>query len=57
MTRNAMPEKPQPTLQPVDEEVDHVRGPSAGRLILEYGDYESRTRGGRSGRSNASNER
>jgi protein-disulfide isomerase len=27
-------------LEPPDEEVDHVRGPAAGRLILEYGDYE-----------------
>jgi protein-disulfide isomerase len=27
-------------MQPLDEAVDHVRGPSAGRLILEYGDYE-----------------
>jgi protein-disulfide isomerase len=25
---------------PLDVEVDHVRGPAAGRLILEYGDYE-----------------
>jgi protein-disulfide isomerase len=25
---------------PVDAEVDHVRGPAVGRLILEYGDYE-----------------
>ena len=24
----------------LNEEVDHVRGPSAGRVILEYGDYE-----------------
>jgi protein-disulfide isomerase len=24
----------------LDEEVDHARGPAAGRLILEYGDYE-----------------
>lgn len=40
MTRNAMPEKRKPTLDPLDEELDHVRGPSAGRLILEYGDYE-----------------
>jgi protein-disulfide isomerase len=24
----------------IDEEVDHVRGPAAGRVILEYGDYE-----------------
>ena len=23
-----------------DEDVDHVRGPTAGRVILEYGDYE-----------------
>ena len=28
------------TLQPVDENVDHVRGSSTGRLIVEYGDYE-----------------
>jgi protein-disulfide isomerase len=28
------------TLQPVDEKVDHVRGSSTGRLIVEYGDYE-----------------
>ena len=25
---------------PLDEAVDHVRGGSAGRLIVEYGDYE-----------------
>jgi hypothetical protein len=30
MTRNAMPEKRQPTLEPLDEAVDHIRGPSAG---------------------------
>ncbi len=35
MTRRAMPE-----LKPLDEAVDHVRGGSAGRLIVEYGDYE-----------------
>ncbi len=40
MTRNAMPEKRQPAMVRLDEEVDHVRGPSAGRLIVEYGDYE-----------------
>ncbi len=40
MTRNVMPEKRQPTIEPLDEEVDHVRGPRVGRLILEYGDYE-----------------
>lgn len=27
-------------VEPLDEEVDHVRGPARGRLILEYGDYE-----------------
>ena len=27
-------------LEPLDDAVDHVRGSSAGRLILEYGDYE-----------------
>ena len=40
MTRSAMPKKRRPTLEPLDEEVDHVRGSPAGRLILEYGDYE-----------------
>jgi len=40
MTRNAMPENRRPTLEPLDEEVDHVRGSPAGRLIVEYGDYE-----------------
>ena len=25
---------------PIDEAVDHVRGPAGGHLILEYGDYE-----------------
>ena len=28
------------TLAPLDEKVDHVRGSPAGRLIIEYGDYE-----------------
>jgi protein-disulfide isomerase len=27
-------------VEPLDDAVDHVRGPAAGRLILEYGDYE-----------------
>jgi Na+:H+ antiporter, NhaA family len=40
MTRNAMPEKRPPTVEPLDDAVDHVRGPTASRLILEYGDYE-----------------
>lgn len=29
-----------PMLEPLDSEVDHVRGPADARLILEYGDYE-----------------
>jgi protein-disulfide isomerase len=28
------------TIQPLDDAVDHVRGGPAGRLIVEYGDYE-----------------
>src|SRR5712691_11247005 len=35
-----LPENARPSLAPLDEEIDHARGPSAGRLILEYGDYE-----------------
>jgi len=35
-----MPEGLRPVLAPLDEEVDHARGPTAGRVILEYGDYE-----------------
>jgi protein-disulfide isomerase len=27
-------------IEPIDERDDHVRGPAAGALILEYGDYE-----------------
>jgi protein-disulfide isomerase len=27
-------------MEPIDEVVDHVRGSLAGRLIVEYGDYE-----------------
>jgi len=27
-------------VQPLDDEIDHVRGPSTGSVILEYGDYE-----------------
>jgi protein-disulfide isomerase len=38
--RNATPQKHGGTMEPLDEAVDHVRGPSAGRLIVEYGDYE-----------------
>jgi len=35
-----MPEDLRPILAPLGEEVDHARGPTAGRVILEYGDYE-----------------
>lgn len=27
-------------IEPLDETVDHVRGPATGHVILEYGDYE-----------------
>ena len=27
-------------MEPLDEAIDHVRGPSASRVIVEYGDYE-----------------
>jgi protein-disulfide isomerase len=27
-------------MQPLEEAIDHVRGPAAARLIVEYGDYE-----------------
>ncbi|HEY5989570.1 MAG TPA: DsbA family protein [Streptosporangiaceae bacterium] len=40
MTRNTMPDGRQPAVAPLDEAVDHVRGSPAGRLIVEYGDYE-----------------
>jgi protein-disulfide isomerase len=33
-------QKPEATMEPLDEAVDHVRGSTAGRLIVEYGDYE-----------------
>jgi protein-disulfide isomerase len=37
---NTMRQEYEPTMEPVDDAVDHVRGPAAGRLIVEYGDYE-----------------
>jgi protein-disulfide isomerase len=40
MTLDAAPDGRQLTVAPLDEKVDHVRGPAAGRLIIEYGDYE-----------------
>jgi protein-disulfide isomerase len=30
----------QSVIEPLDEAVDHVRGPASGALIVEYGDYE-----------------
>jgi protein-disulfide isomerase len=35
-----MPGNQQSAVEPVDEALDHVRGPAAGTVILEYGDYE-----------------
>ena len=40
MTPNPASHQGQPTLEPIDELVDHVRGGPDGRLIVEYGDYE-----------------
>jgi len=40
MTLNATPDDRELGLAPLDEKVDHVRGSPAGRLIIEYGDYE-----------------
>jgi hypothetical protein len=40
MTLNAVPYDRQFALAPLDEKADHVRGSPAGRLIIEYGDYE-----------------
>jgi protein-disulfide isomerase len=37
---DAMKVTREPTMEPLDEEIDHVRGPSAARLLVEYGDYE-----------------
>ena len=40
MTLNVRPDDRESALAPLDENVDHVRGAPAGRLIIEYGDYE-----------------
>ena len=40
MRGDALPERRQPTMEPLEEAVDHVRGPSAARVLVEYGDYE-----------------
>jgi hypothetical protein len=37
---DTIPKELQPSVEPLDDEIDHVRGPAGGRLILEYGDYE-----------------
>lgn len=35
-----MARRDQQTIEPLDETVDHVRGPAGARVILVYGDYE-----------------
>jgi hypothetical protein len=40
VTINARPQDRELGLAPLEEKVDHVRGAPAGRLIIEYGDYE-----------------
>jgi protein-disulfide isomerase len=40
MTTDARPDDRQVALAPLEENVDHLRGSPAGRLIIEYGDYE-----------------
>ncbi len=40
MTVDASPDDRELALAALDEKVDHVRGSPAGRLIIEYGDYE-----------------
>jgi protein-disulfide isomerase len=35
-----MPKRGEPEVEPLDEAVDHVRGPEDAHVILEYGDYE-----------------
>jgi protein-disulfide isomerase len=35
-----MADRREPTVEPLDDALDHVRGAATGRLILEYGDYE-----------------
>jgi protein-disulfide isomerase len=37
---STVPPKHEAAIEPLDDAVDHVRGSSAGRLIVEYGDYE-----------------
>jgi protein-disulfide isomerase len=35
-----MLDQQEPVIEPLDEAVDHVRGPETATLIVEYGDYE-----------------
>jgi protein-disulfide isomerase len=35
-----MPDKREAVIEPLDQSVDHVRGPGTATLIVEYGDYE-----------------
>jgi hypothetical protein len=42
VTLNTTPDDRELALAPLDEKADHVRGSPAGRLIIEYGDYECR---------------
>ncbi len=39
MTHDTIRKQDEPTVDPLDD-LDHVRGPTTARLILEYGDYE-----------------
>ena len=40
MNDNGTPEPARWAIDPLDQQVDHVRGPASARLIVEYGDYE-----------------
>jgi protein-disulfide isomerase len=40
MTGDTIPEKRPRAVEPLDDVLDHVRGPAARRVILEYGDYQ-----------------
>src|SRR5215471_233390 len=40
MRRENAPDGYGPGVEPVDDKVDHVRGPADAHLIMEYGDYE-----------------
>jgi protein-disulfide isomerase len=40
VSTHATQDERQPTVAPLEEAIDHVRGSPGGRLIIEYGDYE-----------------